>query len=503
MKAQKGSKSRLGMEALMWVLNSERPLHTTELCHALGVKAGSPDPDPENIPTIRTLLACALGLITVEASSSTARLVHFSLKEYLSDNPSLFQSPHSMIAEVCLTYLNFRCVRELSPTLGSAPSILPLVGYASSYWGKHVKKGGAGSLAPLALKFLIGFEQHISSRLLLLQYFNDENFWEPDFRTCGPKGFTGLHGAAFFGIVEIVAALLSKKEWDVNATDTMGRTALAWAAIGGHEDVVEIILQQEGANADIANTGLGLAPLWLAAVCGHEGVVKLLLEREDVYPNTPDTEYGATPLLLAAARGHEGVVKFLLKREDINPNTPDTESGRTPLWWTAMSGHEEIAKLLLEREDIDPNTADTKYGRTPLLLAVKNGHEGVVKLLLERWDINPDIRDLNSETALQLAASRGHARVVELLSAPRPSLPPPTGTDVVPPPDPSSMLQNPSQSPPSVSFPRSKPLPSDTRPLLGKAIGSFVIILSLVFLFYSLAVTGPSLSTISSSAFHT
>jgi len=122
MKAQKGGRSRLRMEALMWVSNSERPLHTTELCHALGVKIGSSNLDVENVPTIRTLLACSLGLITIKASSSTVRLVHFSLQEYLSDNPSLFQSPHSMIAEVCLTYLNFRSVRELSPTLSSGPS---------------------------------------------------------------------------------------------------------------------------------------------------------------------------------------------------------------------------------------------------------------------------------------------------------------------------------------------------------------------------------------------
>ena len=111
MNAQKGGRSRLGMEALMWVSNSERPLHTSELCHALGVKIGSANLDFKNIPTIRTLLGCSLGLITVEASSSTARLVHFSLQEYISSSPGLFQSPHSMIAEVCLTYLNFQCVR--------------------------------------------------------------------------------------------------------------------------------------------------------------------------------------------------------------------------------------------------------------------------------------------------------------------------------------------------------------------------------------------------------
>ena len=142
MKAQKGSRSRLGVEALMWVSNSERPLQTSELCHALGVKIGSADLDLENVPTIRTLLGCSLGLITIEASSSTVRLVHFTLQEYLSNNPSLFQSPHSMIAEVCLTYLNFQCVWELSQTLHFAPSepTAPLVEYASLYWGKHMRR---------------------------------------------------------------------------------------------------------------------------------------------------------------------------------------------------------------------------------------------------------------------------------------------------------------------------------------------------------------------------
>ena len=152
MKAQKGSRSRLGMEALMWVSNSERPLKTRELCHALGVKIGSSDLDLENVPEIRTVLACSLGLITVEASSSIVRLVHLTLQEYLSNNPGLFQSPHSMMAEVCFTYLNFQCVRKLPPTLRSAPAAVPLVEYASYYWGKHTRKEKTERVSLLALK---------------------------------------------------------------------------------------------------------------------------------------------------------------------------------------------------------------------------------------------------------------------------------------------------------------------------------------------------------------
>ena len=71
LKAQKGNKSILGLKVLMWVLCSQRPLQAEELCHALGVEMGSSDLDPENVPALRTLLASCLGLVTVEASSST------------------------------------------------------------------------------------------------------------------------------------------------------------------------------------------------------------------------------------------------------------------------------------------------------------------------------------------------------------------------------------------------------------------------------------------------
>ena len=416
-KAQKGGRSRLGMEALMWVSNSERPLDTSELCHALGVKIGSPDLSIESIPTIGTLLACSLGLITVEASSSTVRLVHFSLQEYLSDNPSLFQSPHTMIAEVCLTYLNFQCVREPSTTLTSAPQTAPLALYASCCWGKHIRREKVEIVSPLALALLIQFEEHISSQLLFLQYQKDKGSWETSFDgRGGPNGFTGLHGAASFGMMEIVVALLAMKEWDINATDCMGRTALAWAAVGGHEDVVRILLQHNGAKADTADTQYGRTPLSLAAGSGHEGVVKLLLEQEDVNPNIADTEYGRTPLSWAAGLGREGVVKFLLEREDINLNAADTLYGRTPLLWAAERGHGGVVKLLLEREDINLNTADTVSGQTPLLWAVNNRHERIVKSLLKREDINPNIADtFHGRAPLFCAAKNGDAGVVKLL----------------------------------------------------------------------------------------
>ena len=89
---------------------------------------------------------------------------------------------------------------------------------------------------------------------------------------------------------------------------------------------------------------------------------------------------------------------------------------------------EGVVGLLLQRKDLNPNTPDTKYGGTPLMWAAMGGHEGIVKLLLEREDLNPYIPGLSGETALGLATSQGHARVMRLLSQPRLFLPAPINT---------------------------------------------------------------------------
>ena len=116
----------------MWVSHAERSLQVDELCHALWVE-GSTDLDIRNVPAIETLLECSLGLVTVEKSSSRVRLVHYTLQEYLCHSPNLVHKPHSLIAEVCLTYLNFQDVRSFPPTLPSTPSSAPFVEYAFCY----------------------------------------------------------------------------------------------------------------------------------------------------------------------------------------------------------------------------------------------------------------------------------------------------------------------------------------------------------------------------------
>ena len=411
LKGQKGNKSVLGWKVLMWVLYSERPLRAEELCQALGVEIGSADLDPTNVPPLRTLLASCLGLVTIEASSSIVRLVHFTLQEHLLTNLTLFHSPQATIAEVCLTYLNFGSVRDISPTLPSAPSTMPFLEYASCYWGKHTRMEITENVKTLALRLLDRFDEHISAQLLLLHHWRDGSLGQ-QYRKL--TGFTGLHGASFLGGVEIVSGVLGMKEWDINGTDCMGKTALTWAARKGHQEVVKMLLEREDINPDQPETENGRTPLSCAAERGHEGVVEMLLERGDVNPDRADSR-GRTPLLWAAEKGYEGVVKILLEREEVNPDQSDAMYARTPLVWATRNGHEGVVKMLLERGDVNPDRAESR-GRTPLLWATRKGHEGIVKMLLERDGVNPDLADTKyGRTPLALAALRGREGIVKIL----------------------------------------------------------------------------------------
>ena len=399
-KAQEGGMSRLGMEALMWLSHSKRPLSANELCHALGVELESIDPDPQNIPAIETLLGCSLGLVTLEASSHTLRLVHYTLHEYLSNNPNLFDNPHSMIAEVCLTYLNFQCIRDLSPIFLQPWRALALLEYASCYWGEHTRDDATETVSVLALRLLDRFDKHISSAIL-----------SPKICLETPAGFTGLHYAAYFGMVETAIGLLNMKKWDLEATDVQGNTAILWAARNGHGAIVQILLKLEGVRPNIADNG-GQTPLSWAAKNRCEDVVKMLIEREDVTPNTADRE-GRTPLLWATQEGHEGVVKMLLERGDVNPDTAD-EDDITPLLWAVMLGDQSIVRIILDRKGATPNTAD-KDGTTPLLWAAKNGCQGIVEMLLEREDIAPNTVDRDGQTPLSWAVRMGYMGIVKTL----------------------------------------------------------------------------------------
>ena len=405
-KAQDGDKSRLGMAALMWISHAERPLGADELCHALAVQLGSTDFDVGNIPSMSTLVSCCQGLITVDKEASTMRLIHFTLQEYLSSRPDIFSKPHSGIAEICLTYLNFQSVKALSIDPSPDTQNAPFLEYCSVYWGVHAKRELSDSARSLAVELLKENYGRMSTKLLLAQV---KHLYPGNFDTCSP--LSGLHCASFFGITEVVVTLIEKQFYDINTGDFLGCTPLAWAACNGHEQVMKILLGREEVNPDKPDN-YGRTPLSYAASAGHEWAVKILLGREDVNPNKPDSR-GQTPLFGASRNGHEGVVKILLGHDDVNPEKPDVY-GQTPLFGAASNGHERVVEVLLGRDDVNPDKPN-KYGQTPLFGAAWDGHEGVVEILLRHDEVNPDKPDKSGRTPLWWASKSGYTGVVALL----------------------------------------------------------------------------------------
>ena len=405
-KGQGKGKSALGMVALMWISHSEHPMRIGELCDALAVEIGSRDMDCDNIPSEKTLLASCLGLVTVD-ESSIVRLVHFTLQEYFNRHSESFKNPHATMAQVCLTYLNFDSVNELSPGLDNAPAETRLLQYASSHWGLHARNGLTEGVISLALQLLDKFGGHVSAKLLLLGGFGE--WWGGWLYS---EGFTGLHCAAYLGLDEIAVALLGGVGGcDADMADGGGRTPLAWAAESGHEGMVKLLLNRKEVNPQ-SRDNYGQTPLWYAAKGGHEGIVKLLLDRKEVHPDLRDN-IGQTPLLCAAEGGHDGIVKLLLNRKEVNPDSRD-KRGRKPLRFAALRGHEGIVKLLLDRKEVNPGSGD-HYNQTPLMCAASGGHEGIVKLLLDREEVNPGSRDNIGRTPLHGAAWSGHRGIVKLL----------------------------------------------------------------------------------------
>jgi hypothetical protein len=69
---------------MAWIHLAERSLTVNELLSSLAIRDGDASFNPRGIPIRETLLDCCHGLAVVDQETSTVRLVHYSLQEYLS-----------------------------------------------------------------------------------------------------------------------------------------------------------------------------------------------------------------------------------------------------------------------------------------------------------------------------------------------------------------------------------------------------------------------------------
>lgn len=197
----------------------------------------------------------------------------------------------------------------------------------------------------------------------------------PNARSKDKRGRTALILAALGGHVDVINALIEKGA-RLEDKDKTGHTALSWAAMRGQAAAARVLLQH-GANVNTQSFAL-VSPLLYAVGTQNQQIVALLAEAgADLDFETRDNKM--TPLLLAIEHRNLDISKLLIgSGADVNKRNQDSYS---PLMAAAEKADVEIARLLIA-EGAQVNVKDNK-GQTALTLARESGDDSVVKTLLD------------------------------------------------------------------------------------------------------------------------
>lgn len=229
-----------------------------------------------------------------------------------------------------------------------------------------------------------------------------------------------LHQAAFLGFVDAVQLLLENGANINLQSRTDGRTALYVTAVSKNIDTAKFLMK-EGAKTEIADKA-GYTPLTAAVIVADPDMVETLVDggaRMDVRTAASNL----TPLVMAATnpdpfkhKSYIKIMKFLLDRKaDVNFQSLD---GRTPLIAAAMNADQDQAlekvALLLE-EGAKPDMVK-HGGETALMLAAGRGHDKIVELLVDKGaDVN--LKNGAGESAMSYAKRSGKGAIVAFLES--------------------------------------------------------------------------------------
>ncbi|XP_048872259.1 serine/threonine-protein phosphatase 6 regulatory ankyrin repeat subunit C [Brienomyrus brachyistius] len=224
-------------------------------------------------------------------------------------------------------------------------------------------------------------------------------------------GRTALHRAAVVGCEDCVLALLEHEAY-VLCRDIRGRTPLHLAASCGHTEIL-VCLLQAAARTDPLDPLLdysGYSPLHWAAYHGHEDCLEVLLEHK---PFSIQEGNPFTALHCALIRGHDAVAELLVETLGSQLVNIRDAKGRSPLHAAAFAESVPGLQLVLRR-GAEVNTVD-HAGRSALMVAADRGQTAAVEFLLHRTKIDLSLLDMNKNTALHLACSKGHEKCALLI----------------------------------------------------------------------------------------
>ena len=242
-KGQLADQEGLAKQVLSWIVCAKRPLLTVELQHALVVEVGEPELDEDNnVPQLEDMVSVCVGLVTVDEESGIIRLVHYTAQEFFQWTQAQW-SPTAKkdICTICVTYLSFSQFKkgpcgtdeEFEKRLQSNP----LYEYAARNWGNHAREASLSTAEVIGFLNSHDLVEAASQALLATKRWSDDRNYSQFF----PKQMTGIHVAAYFGVVEVVTELIGEG-LDIDPRDNWGRTPLSWAAENDRDAVVKLLL---------------------------------------------------------------------------------------------------------------------------------------------------------------------------------------------------------------------------------------------------------------------
>jgi len=196
-----------------------------------------------------------------------------------------------------------------------------------------------------------------------------------------------------------VAVFLISNGANVNARAQAELTPLAYAAIGGHKDIVNLLIDR-GANLKTDYTGVE------CAVMGRQNeILKIILSA-----GTDSKLLGDTGNLHLAGMMNNLEAARLLIRHGVDIDAKWLN--QTALYHSVTDGRVEFCKFLIA-EGADIN-AKAPGDWTPLHAACAYNLKDKVELFLSAGaDVNA--RNIDGKTPMELASERGHTGIVELL----------------------------------------------------------------------------------------
>lgn len=125
--------------------------------------------------------------------------------------------------------------------------------------------------------------------------------------------------------------------------DHYGRNALIWTVSQGQQAAFTELLQTPGIEFSRSDN-LGRTALFYAAVHGHEGMFKELRSRGSRVHQADC--FGITPLVAAVQHGHVNLVRQILLNHPIKQE-PKDRFGRTLSWWMLSTNNTDMRSLLV------------------------------------------------------------------------------------------------------------------------------------------------------------